>query len=577
MMNDSSYGPIYPFSETWDKMSAEPCDFWGYTTNAAPNFDEHISSYFIVFKRKVIDSGYLSEFLSRVKGKYDRGTVVARLETKLTPYLADRGLTYKLVCEDEGVHVYDHPLTLLTKYRIPFVKVKAFTRKPTEDLNQVLKVIQDNAPELAQYIEVKPFKEREYTWPTMEEYRASFADRCARIAEKVKRGEKIKVLFFIINTSMFPAQSLYKAMQEDDLFEPYIAVMPDLRWQSNADQEINDEIWETIEKNETELAALGYEKDHILHAQVDEIGRWSDLCDGMDIVCYTTPYMLSSFRYNHRYAVESDFLPIMVNYGFYRSKYDSKVLALDTYQYMWKAFFECDETLNQYVDASENKGANAELSGYIKMDELVGYPRNDSDRKKVLIALHHSVSGGSNEILALGNFERYSDFFKRLPDRYPQLDFIYRPHPFLMKTLSDPNHWGPLAVRKYIDTLKRKPNVTWSDNGNYLREFASSDACVQDCGSYLVEYFYTKNPCCYMLKDPSDINAKFAPLGKQCLENCYVSYNTEAIDKFLTDVVIGGNDPKKEAREEFADQIMVNYPHAAEAALAAIKKDILGE
>ena len=41
--------------------------------------------------------------------------------------------------------------------------------------------------------------------------------------------------------------------------------------------------------------------------------------------------------------------------------------------------------------------------------------------------------------------------------------------------------------------------------------------------------------------------------------------------------MIGGNDPKKEAREEFADQIMVNYPHAAEAALAAIKKDILGE
>ena len=116
--------------------------------------------------------------------------------------------------------------------------------------------------------------------------------------------------------------------------------------------------------------------------------------------------------------------------------------------------------------------------------------------------------------------------------------------------------------------------MIWSDGGDYFREFAESDACIQDCGSYLVEYFYTGKPCCYMLKSPADVNAKFAPLGKECLANCYIAYDTAAIERFVADVVVGGKDPKREARAAFAKRIMVNYPRAAEVALAHIKSGL---
>lgn len=175
-------------------------------------------------------------------------------------------------------------------------------------------------------------------------------------------------------------------------------------------------------------------------------------------------------------------------------------------------------------------------------------------------------------MLSLANFIRYADFFMSMPDRWPGIDFVFRPHPFLFKIMSRPKIWGPGRVERYVRELKSKPNVIWSDGGDYFSEFAESDGCIQDCGSYLVEYMYTGKPCCYMLKSPADIDVKFAPLGRKCLEQCYIAYDTDAIDSFIRDVIVGGNDSKAKSRAAFAKTIMVNHPHAAEAALACIKR-----
>ena len=310
-------------------------------------------------------------------------------------------------------------------------------------------------------------------------------------------------------------------------------------------------------------------------APQDDFGLWKDVLEDVDIVCYPSPYDLSSFRYNPRYAVGRNFLPICVNYGFYRSVYDRRVMQRENYSYMWKAFFECEDTISEYRRNSEVGGANADVVGYVKMDGLASVIPKPHARKRILVALHHSVEGGTNKMLSLANFVRYADFFLRLPDQNPDIDFVFRPHPFLIKVMSRNNQWGEQRTSEYFNEHRAKPNVIWSDGGDYFREFAESDACIQDCGSYLVEYFYTGKPCCYMLKSPDDMQNKFAPLGRKCLENCYIAYDTDAIDRFVKDVVVGEIDPKASARAEFAKTVMVNYPCAAKIALEHIKKDVL--
>ena len=131
------------------------------------------------------------------------------------------------------------------------------------------------------------------------------------------------------------------------------------------------------------------------------------------------------------------------------------------------------------------------------------------------------------------------------------------------------SHSNNEKVKDYIDKIKSKFNVIYSDYGDYFDDFANSDAIIEDCGSFLTEYFYTQKPHCYMLKSPDDIENKFIDLGKKCLDNCYIAYNETEIVDFIENVVIKENDPKKKDRESFSKlEVMYNYPNAA---LAAVK------
>lgn len=426
--------------------------------------------------------------------------------------------------------------------------------------------------------DVLPFCVSDRIWgngraPDIGKIEAHQRDVAARLSAKLHEGRRLHVVFLVTNNALFPARPLFDAMLRDDAFDPSIAVMPDLRWRMESPDD-------AMNKCFTELS-LSVPADHLRLAKKDANGRWSDEIGTADIVCFPLPYDdMYNPCFSPRRGEKDGFLAICANYGFYRSIYDRELMAANFYAYMWKAFFECEDTLAEYREYSQTAGANATISGYIKMDALANAEAVQAasgaaaGRKRILVALHHSVEGGTNDALSLANFERYADYFMQLPDRFKDVDFIFRPHPFLLKMISNPLRWGAAKTDDYVARLKAKPNVTWSDGGDYFAEFAASHACIQDCGSYLVEYFYTKKPCCYMLKSPHDIDAKFAPLGRKCLSHCYISYDADEIDRFIREVVISGRDTMKSEREAFADSIMFNYPHAALSALEILRSSL---
>ena len=564
MINDSNYGPVYPFEESFAKMAAADCDFWGYTGyNAFGNV--HISSYFYLFRRRVVDSAVLDGFLSHVDGPIERDKVIIKFEFRLTKHLEDAGFRWATLVPmgfRKGAPT-KYPLTLCGQYGMPLLKAKAVNGDCYEDVGKTLSLVAKVNPELRAMIKPRSLL-REHKKTTYAEHQAAFPAKCAAVAAKIKAGGRAKAVFFVSSASMFPARPLFEAMLRDPVFDAYVCVIPDLRWH-------DDSTISGMEACEEEMRSA-FPADRVLVVRPDEFGLWPDVLDGVDIVCYPSPYELSTFRYNPRYSVGRAFLPICANYGFYRSVYDRHLMGGQSYAYMWKAFFECEDTLSEYRRYSAIGGGNGDLVGYIKMDRLASVKAEPHERRRILVALHHSVEGGTNKMLALANFIEYADYFSQLPDRYPDIDFVFRPHPFLFKILRDRGIWHPDRIAAYQVALRAKPNVVWSDGGDYFREFAESDGCIQDCGSYLVEYFYTGKPCCYMLKSPSDIAEKFAPLGQKCLERCYVAYDTDAIDGFMRDVIVGGRDTKAAARAEFAREVMVNYPNAADAALRHIKE-----
>lgn len=407
-----------------------------------------------------------------------------------------------------------------------------------------------------------------WRFPTPEEHEAAFPAKVAAIRAKAARGERIRVVFFVASAAMFPARALFDAMRRDPRFDVRIAVIPDLRGIAGEDPDAAMARCRATLATSVPAAAF-------LPVQRDTVGRWPDvLADfGADLVCHPSPYELSDFRYNPRWCVGRPYLPVYVNYGYPCTAFAKPVFGRANYAMQWKVFLESPAALEAYRAVSPSMGRNGVVAGDMKMDALAAIPHPDGPRQCVLLCPHHSVEGGANDVLALSNFLRYAELFAELPARFPELDFLFRPHPFLFPVLSRPKFWGPAGCAAWRERFLAHPNAAWSDNGDPVRDFAAADAIIQDCSSFLAEWMFTGRPCCYLLRSQDDL-AKFLPVGRECLERCTIAYDAQAIESFLRDVVLGGHDELAAQREDLRRELAVNFPHAADAALAAIRRDL---
>ncbi|WP_303972411.1 rhamnan synthesis F family protein, partial [Streptococcus merionis] len=68
MMNDTCFGPLWDMEEVYNRFEFDPeTDFWGMTNHGAVDagsvyIDEHLQSYFISFKKKIIQSDVFKKF-----------------------------------------------------------------------------------------------------------------------------------------------------------------------------------------------------------------------------------------------------------------------------------------------------------------------------------------------------------------------------------------------------------------------------------------------------------------------------------------------------------------------------------
>ena len=508
---------------------------------------------------------------------------------KFTKYLKENGFRYKLYVPESEFRFYKnggkiiptkYTLTLLKKYRYPFVKTKVLQGSAVESPKEILEYMKRENNELYQLI--KPDIEKKLDsiknknikkvskYTLYKEYNESIQ----RIKNKIKNGEKVKVVFLVNMLSMLPAEGLMQKMLNDDSFDVQIYVVPDVRFgEEEMVYELKNIYNALKQKYNGVKLAVTIDDDN-------EVVECKDVIKDADLVCYPSPYDVSYSLYNPYYAAQNGILSLHINYGFFRSIYDRYVYGLDNYNNFWKVILETDMNMKEYYKYGQCKGENAKVIGYSKMDKMVELfnTQQKNERKKIIIAPHHSVKGGMNKILSLSNFIKLADFFLDLPEKYPQIDFVFRPHPVLFKVLSRENMWGKEKVEKYLKEMLSHTNVIYSTEGNYLDIFAQSDGIIQDCGSFLVEYFYTKKPQCYILKKETDIEKKFSELGKKCLEHCYISYTEEDIINYIEDVILNENDYKKAKRVEFAEnEIMKNYPHVTDKILEELKKELLGE
>ena len=305
-------------------------------------------------------------------------------------------------------------------------------------------------------------------------------------------------------------------------------------------------------------------------------GHFIDFSNDIDILCSVTPYdWLTDPIYRIKNLITKNILIFFISYGFMPSYYSRKhIINRMEFSLFWKVFVDTKYSLAECKRYTKIKGKNAILMGYAKMDSLAQIKPIKRKHKKIIIAPHHSISGWKT--MSLTSFITYSNFFLELYERYPQIDFVFRPHPLLVITLARDEYWGKEMVDNYLAKLKTFKNVEYQEGGEYFESFVNSDGIIHDCSSFICEYLYTDNPCCYMLKNKKQITQTFHKLGQDTLNHYYQAFNESDIVDFIENVILKGQDPKREERIKFAkENIRINYPNVSQKIIEHLKESLL--
>ena len=143
--NDSCFGPLFPFENLFKKMNEKECDFWG--LSCSRGYHIHIQSYFLVFKKKVIEDDTLFEFLETVKPQKSLADVCTNYEERLAYVLTKSGFEFKTLVPYGDYHNQPYFSTThsIENVQFPLLKVKTFYGEVgKEPLKNYEKLLKDN-------------------------------------------------------------------------------------------------------------------------------------------------------------------------------------------------------------------------------------------------------------------------------------------------------------------------------------------------------------------------------------------------------------------------------------------------
>ena len=407
---------------------------------------------------------------------------------------------------------------------------------------------------------------------TLPAVRARYAAHEAACRERLARGEKVRVAFLVCDVSMFSFEPVYARMKDDPAYDCFIAVVPRV---TRGERFLRETLKKTVE---TLAARYGSAAVRCLY---DPDTREERSLEGTADIVFTSIVYDDQTCYRYTALPISDYAlvaGILYGYGGVFNSSVYRVATLNQVALFWRFFVSNGVLAELFASARALLKETMRTCGYPKMDRMAGIPRRRERRKTILVCPHHTLARGPDEILAISTFLKFSDFFVRLPALFPDVHFVFRPHPLLFPRLETDEWWGREKTDAYRAALESQPNVEFQRGGDYFETFVNSDAMVHDCGSFMAEYFYTGHPQCYLLEAPGSLDSQLTVFGKRLQEHVEHASTEEEIVAFVRRVAEGGatiaDDPEWLAFAK--EEVCVAHPHAAAAVVAEIDRTCKG-
>lgn len=328
-------------------------------------------------------------------------------------------------------------------------------------------------------------------------FRADFA-MCSHMTKRKVRDicgkEKLDVVFLPVNLSMWKYDEIFRLMLSHPRFSPRIIFAPQIGLSAFERERSLSEMRERF-------AAEGFpvtEFDPEQECRENFVARQNP-----DIIFITQGY--GGFLF-----APKDFPHALVCYTPYSFTTSSckSTLNLPILNLAWKLFFSSQAHLDEARKLMRNRARNVFVSGHTNADLFLAEGRvpvdewklpPDCSRKRIIYAPHWTVNPQS--LLPYATFLENGETILELAQKFSnRTQWVFKPHPWLHRELCRLPGWGKERADAYYEAWRRLPNATVAE-GDYIDLFLTSDAMIHDCGSFRAEYFYTKKPVMYLVKE----------------------------------------------------------------------------
>jgi hypothetical protein len=390
---------------------------------------------------------------------------------------------------------------------------------------------------------------------------------------KARKKEKIKIAFFILKSSVWKFEILYRLLENDKKFEPVIIICP-----------YNTYGRETMLRHMNQAFEYFSSKGYNVTKTLDEkTGNWLNVKKEIkpDIVFFSVHWNLTRPEYQiQNYA---KILTCYSTYTFVISHLNQGYFNQEMQNLVWRYFVETKVHQKLAQEYAQNKGTNVVVSGYPGMDILLQNDYQPVDFwkiknqkiKRIIWSPHHTITGFGST-LDYSTFLKYSEFIFELANKYrEQIQIAFKPHPILRSKLSLDEVWGKEKTDRYFQKWADLPNGQLNE-GEYFDLFATSDGLINDSSAFVIEYLYAGKPAMF-LKNDRTVEERMNEIGKKALTKLYIGNSKKDIEKFVVEVIINGNDPMKNERNDFFNSVIKppNNVTASENIYELLKSELL--
>lgn len=249
--------------------------------------------------------------------------------------------------------------------------------------------------------------------------------------------------------------------------------------------------------------------------------------------------------------LKNKFLNVNYAYHIHKQLY-SITYNHNDFKKFYASFHECEENYNDFktyiksCDPTSKVLERAHLSGstkieYLKMTQQQLKPMFPNSSSNTTILFSFRWEKQTNNYTG----STFVPYFIKSIQKNTRINYIYRPHPLSKEE----------ALENFV-----APNYLVDYENDYKHTFDTSNILISDLSTVISDYFIYRKCPIILLNTENKLTDILNKFGMRIIEGIYVVKTINELEKTL-EMLLAGNDPKKEIRIKVADALDVYSPN----------------